>query len=70
MNTPYRFIAGAVCPQCRAEDRIVANDFSVKCVVCDFEEFREDQKAPASESMPKTLAQPIRFLKPSKNEEG
>lgn len=41
-NQRPRFIAGAVCPQCQAEDRMVidaAQDVR-RCVVCDFTESR------------------------------
>lgn len=65
MNRPYRFVAGAICPKCHAEDRIMVNDMSVKCVVCDFEEFRPTEvkkEQPAGE--PAALAKPIRFIKP------
>tara|TARA_R110002072_G_scaffold45422_6_gene126375 strand:+ start:26786 stop:27022 length:237 start_codon:yes stop_codon:yes gene_type:complete len=40
MNTPKRFIAGAVCPKCAEMDRLVSysndNDTFKECVACGF----------------------------------
>ena len=37
-----KFIAGAICPNCKALDRIAVthDDEKIICVSCDFEEFK------------------------------
>ncbi|MAV74726.1 MAG: hypothetical protein CBB81_09570 [Cellvibrionales bacterium TMED21] len=73
--SPPRFIAGAVCPSCKAEDRIVVDLGSDerRCVACGFAEARP-QSGSESElatrvtrgksRLVETKAEPIRLFDP------
>ena len=41
----YKFIAGAICPSCKEQDRIVLkdDDYEVKCISCNYFERRNDK---------------------------
>jgi hypothetical protein len=67
-----RFIAGAICPQCQAEDRLVVEEADGttqrRCVSCGF---TDQQVAPAQVTLPTrfvrrglidTEAKPVRLL--------
>ena len=46
-----RFIAGAVCPSCKALDKIAisTDDQSIYCLRCDFKEHRPESKEEAGQ---------------------
>lgn len=62
-----RFIAGAVCPQCRALDRIVLETGGAEsrrcCIECDFSEVLDDSPELAGNSG--SSLPPSRLLRPS-----
>lgn len=53
MNTPKRFIAGAICPRCAAMDRIRSWEQNgvryQECVSCDFFDQKAVEEDPATE---------------------
>lgn len=57
--TRKRFIAGAVCPECKVMDRIVINlDTDTRhCLACDFEEARPPPPA-ATQELPTRVSRP------------
>ncbi len=71
-NQRPRFIAGAICPNCHAEDRMViaATADVRRCVVCDFSERRPGESAElpltrvtrAAARRVDTAADPIKIL--------
>jgi len=44
MNDFRRFVAGAICPNCKKKDTIAlsADDKRIFCVTCDFEEYKSE----------------------------
>lgn len=66
-----RFIAGAICPKCGAEDRIVVAGSTRECVACGFQEERPSSRAKATKpfDLLGTPVQSLRFddSKPDKN---
>ena len=44
MNDFRRFVAGAICPNCKKKDTIAlsADDKRIFCVSCDFEEYKSE----------------------------
>ena len=75
-NKP-RFIAGAVCPQCGVEDRMVVlpDGGERRCINCDFSESRPQagltelstRVSRAAARRVETQAEPIRLLEDSDN---
>jgi uncharacterized metal-binding protein (TIGR02443 family) len=70
--TKKRFIAGAICPKCQAEDRLVVEEVDGttqrRCVSCGFS---DQQVAPTDVTLPtrfvrrglgKTEAKPVRLV--------
>lgn len=67
----YRFIAGAICPKCQAEDRIMAYKGNKKCVACGFQDsLLNDEVAPTAllEKLG-TPVQTLRLVEPDKNDD-
>jgi len=44
MSDFRRFVAGAICPECKKKDTIAlsADDQRIFCVSCDFEEYKSE----------------------------
>ena len=51
MQPRQRFIAGAICPQCKAVDALVMllDDDSIKCVECDYTQTTEQRDQPKTQ---------------------
>lgn len=80
-KSPRRFIAGAVCPQCRALDRLVISQINEQtqqrdCVSCGFSDQTSNETSAAipwgkveKAALPKeTLAQNVRLIDPRSEE--
>ncbi len=75
MSTRRRFIAGAVCPQCKLSDKIVVDLDSDRreCVACGFSEARPEagsSELPTRVTRPaarrvETPASPVRLIDPN-----
>ena len=69
MRSKRRFIAGAVCPKCKAMDRIVliiTGEIKIQeCVNCGFKQ-SQNEKRDSTQIKNTDISQPVRIIDPNK----